>query len=529
MRWVIPGVLAVGALACQTHRGVDDPPGGAEETDSGETPGTADAGDGGGSGGSIPERPSDAGAPVAVDAGPTPAHDAGPQPAPTQPTLRVEVRDETAGALAPAKLVLVALDAGSNVPRIEFISPSGSDIALPRGRYRATVARGFEYTRHTATVDLESTLTARLDVSLRRVVDTTGYLSGDFHVHTNGSFDSTDPADYKAAAASAEGLEILVSTEHDNIVDLRPGVADAGVGAWVNAIMGDEVSTGYGHFNAFPLALDRTARQNGAIQWYQKTAPTLFAHARRSYPQAIWQVNHPRMGMVGGYFNAAGYNAQTGVASNSSGWSDDFDTLEVVNGNGWREFENQIRADWFSFLNRGKRVTATGNSDSHFAARHAVGYPRNYVVSSTDDPRAANESEFIANVRAGRVVVSGGIFVTASMGGATPGALFTPSGTSPSIHVKAQAAPWVSVTKIEIYANGQRVAERTLAAPGGAPPVVRFDDDIPLAFTRDTWVVAIATGTGTLDPVAAGAKPFGFTNAIYVDVNANGRFDAPLP
>ncbi|MBI3072209.1 MAG: CehA/McbA family metallohydrolase [Deltaproteobacteria bacterium] len=459
--------------------------------------------------------------------------------------VKVNVREEPTSEAIPAKLIVKRADGAwpsfgdarfgtvvfdDRAVLVDFIPSSGKVVSLPTGRYRAVLARGFEYTISEAPLEVRAGEETAISATLKRVVDTTGFLSGDFHVHAKYSPDSSDTIEHKVLASAAEGVEILVSTEHEYISDWRPGIAASGVEKWVNTVLGEEVTTAtYGHFNAFPLAADPGAPNNGAVDWAFKKPAVMFADVRRRFPNALLQVNHPRSGGFMGYFASVAFEPATGRTQNAEMWSEDFDAIEVANASGFGNFDRVTRDDWAYFLNKGKHVTATGNSDSHTAVTQAIGYPRNFVVASTDDPAQFNETEFVANVKAGRVSVSGGIFVTASLEGATPGVLHRPVGAAPKLRVKVQAAPWVAANKLEVFVNGARQTEIALdvATATAANPVVRFDADVPLTLSRDAWIIVAASGPGTLGEVVPGAQPFGFTNPIYVDVDGNGRFDPP--
>jgi hypothetical protein len=462
--------------------------------------------------------------------------------------VKVNVREEPTGQGIPAKLIVKSADGaptsygdarfgadgfGGRAALIDFIPAGGKEVQLPAGSYRAVIARGFEYTLAEVPLEVRAGEATAIAATLARVVDTTGYLSGDFHVHAKFSPDSSDTIEHKVLASAAEGVEVLVSTEHDYISDWRPGIQAAGVEKWVNTVLGEEVTTAvYGHFNAFPLKADPAAPNNGAVDWAFKKAGAMFAEVRRRFPGAIWQVNHPRSGGIMGYFAAVGFEPETGTILSPDMWSEDFDAIEIASPKGFNQFDRVTRNDWAYFLNKGKHVTATGNSDSHTAVTSPIGYPRNFVAASTDEPARFDEAEFVANVKAGRVSVSGGIFGTASLDGAAPGALHRPAGLAPKLRVKVQAAPWVKANRLEVFVNGVRERELTLDAStaNAANPVVRFDADIPLALSRDAWVIVVVSGDGTLGDIAPpGAQPFGFTNPIYVDVDGNGRFDPPRP
>src|SRR5262249_2356091 len=61
---------------------------------------------------------------------------------------------------------------------------------MPPGLYDVTVSRGMEYTIYQTRISVEPGKTARVAATLKRVVDTTGFISGDFHLHSEYSTDS---------------------------------------------------------------------------------------------------------------------------------------------------------------------------------------------------------------------------------------------------------------------------------------------------------------------------------------------------
>jgi hypothetical protein len=483
-------------------------------------------------------------APITVPATPTAAI-AGPMlRVPDDGTLAVKVTDER-GERLPAKIT-VAAGSGPRVSlpkmlgaqryaggaaRIAFARTGEERMRLEAGRYKVTVSRGFEYSLAQTEVDVPAGREATVALQLARVVDTRGWLSGDFHVHSQASPDSDDLDETKVSAFVAEGLEVPVSTDHEFVADYAPTIARLGVGGWVRSIVGEEVTTfSLGHFNAFPLAIDSNKWNNGAIAWHFKAGPEIFAAIRANPATPIIQVNHPRSTGAGGYFSAVGYDAATRTVEKPEDWSLDFDAIELINGKGAPAPTTGIFLDWYSLLNSGKRVTANGNSDSHNALPGSeVGFPRNYVKVPSDDVAAFDERAFIDSVRRGRVVVSGGPFIDASIGGKGPGDDVSASNGRVTLDVVVQAAPWIAVNQLVVVANGEAVHTRDLG-PGDADPsnpVVRFRGAIEIPAGADAWFVVHVRGPGTLDPVVTGGRPFAFTNPIYVDVDGDGRFTAP--
>lgn len=408
-------------------------------------------------------------------------------------------------------------------------------IALPPGEYSVTASRGFEYEIDTATVAIAAGETKSIALKLAHSVDTTGYMCGDFHIHSMFSPDSSDLYEFKVSSFVAEGIELPVATDHEYIADYNPFIAKLGLQKWVHGIVGEELTTfAYGHFNPFPITPEPTAPNRGALLWFGRTPPELFASVRKTWPGAVFQINHPRGQPVSAYFDYVGYDATTGALKRPTEWSTEFDAIEVFNESGWASNKDETVRDWFSFLDRGKRVTATGNSDSHDALNTEVGYPRNYVKLSTDIPAQVNLTEFAEAIKGQRTMVSGGPFVTVEIGGKGMGELVDATAGKVQLKIKVQAPLWVSADTLRVIMGGKdggdEVKTVTLDAStaNAANPVVRYDDTLELTVAKDNWVIVVVQGKTKLDPVVRNAESFAVTNPIYLDVDGNGKYDPPL-
>ncbi|MEW5946164.1 MAG: CehA/McbA family metallohydrolase [bacterium] len=415
---------------------------------------------------------------------------------------------------------------GGGFYKNHFTASGKGAVDVRPGKYQVYFSCGVEYEYETRTATLAAGETAVEKVTLRHVVNTSGFLSGDFHVHSRPSPDSDDTIYDKALGAAAVGLEVPVATDHDRYTDYKPYIRELGIENHVNSIVGDELTTiRLGHFNAFPLTFDPALRNEGAIDWYGLTAPEIF-RAFRDDPGDVEfiQVNHPRT-VGGGYFDFVGYDPKTGAAADTVNFSLDFDGMEVLNGTGYNDLQYTV-PDWYGFLNRGKRVTGIGNSDSHQVYRLQIGYPRNYVVSPTDNPDEMDETGFVNAVLQQRVSVCGGAFVwMTANGAAAPGDVVTDTDGTVELRVKVQAPSWIEPEKLVIVANGEEIAAFPLA--GDTAPVW-FDDTVSVSPAADTWYVARVEGTKPMFPVYPGARPYSFTNPVYVDADGNGAFDPPL-
>jgi hypothetical protein len=89
------------------------------------------------------------------------------------------------------------------------------------------------------------------------------------------------------------------------------------------------------------------------------------------------------------------------------------------------------------------------------------------------------------------------------------------------LEVAVTAADWVPIAEWRAYVNGELVHRAPIARGESAV--------LPLAFASDAFVTVEVEGPaeGFYRDVLPGFVPFAFTNPIFVDVDGNGRFDAP--
>jgi hypothetical protein len=398
--------------------------------------------------------------------------------------------------------------------------------SLPAGTYRVTVSRGYEYELHAEDVTVAVNGTQRVTADLQHVVDTTDELCGDFHIHTNRSFDAEDDATLKVRAAAAEGLEIPLRSDHEWVADFEPVIAAEGLSDHLFGVVSLELTTfDYGHFGVFPLEVDEDAHNDGAVDWVGRSPQQVFddVHERvvaGGSPLVI--ANHPREGIaLLGYFTAAGYDSLNDTASAPEFWSQDFDLMEVFNDSSFDE-SPELVADWFAFLNRGARIFAVGSSDTHQVYDIPLGYPRTCARLGTDAPsamRAMGAGPLRDAMAGGHSVVNGGVHVTAQHGsGARAGDTVAGAQADELVRVRVQAPQWVDVDTLRVYVGGVLVDTITLDASTADPlnPAERFDADVAVPTAgMATWVVFVAAGDTDLAPVHPGRMPFGVTNPIF--------------
>jgi hypothetical protein len=203
------------------------------------------------------------------------------------------------------------------IEEVAFTEDGVATLHLPAGRpYDIWVSRGQEYTVHRETVTVAPGKVKTLNAKLERVVDTTGFISGDFHIHAAPSLDSSVPLDERVITGISEGVELLVSTDHNAVTDYAPYIERAGYEAWATSLIGLELTTlESGHFNGFPLRRDAGAITHGAFEWSQRTPEAIWADLRAlgeyGPDKTIVQVNHARDSILG-YFDQYGFDGLTG-------------------------------------------------------------------------------------------------------------------------------------------------------------------------------------------------------------------------
>jgi hypothetical protein len=441
-------------------------------------------------------------------------------------TLAISVRDDL-GAPIPAR---VLIETPNLDRRILWVGASGEmTTRVVPGTHRVSISRGLEYEMFVASmVVVTEGATVPVIANLERVVDTSGWISLDTHLHSELSTDSTLPVDDRLRAVAAEGIEIPVSSDHDMITDYGPVIAELGLSAFLGNLVGSEVSSLiWGHLNGFPLVprADRTG--GGSPSWLARSPGQVFQLIHDGGPDAIVQVNHPRLSSAG-LFDAIDLNPVTGTVNATPGdlglptgtdlSSLDFDAIEVANAGEEDTFE-QVFDDWLKLVENGHPACATGSSDSHGASAYA-GEARTFVYVGNDDPSTIDQDTIMSAIRARHVVVGTGAFVTAGVvagsGTSLPGETVTISGAVVPLHIKVQAASWRQLQRIRIFQGAQEIQSIPLDPQDTSP--VRYDQTVNLpAPATDTFYVIRVESTGSGAPVNDNTIP-SFTNPIFVDV-----------
>ncbi len=213
--------------------------------------------------------------------------------------------------------------------------------------------------------------------------------------------------------------------------------------------------------------------------------------------------------------------------------------------------------DLFAFLNLGLRKTAIATSDTHKWYSSEAGIPRSFVHvgSQSDSVSTLDDATFSKSMVDGTLVGTNGPWMELEVLDAAQqwvglGAL-ADTGPAVKARVKLAMPNWVHVDTLDLFWNTPDVA--TTAKPNNNYPAVQkrirlTENDfthsshaitatveIELTLSEDAWLVAVVQddkefGTNKdMFPVVVHKEelPFAYTNAIFLDVNRNGKFDSP--
>jgi hypothetical protein len=421
---------------------------------------------------------------------------------------------------------------------------------LPSGRYRVAATRGIEWSIDAQTVEIASGRTKQIELAPRHVLATPGVVSCDLHVHARPSFDSPVTTEDRVLSLVAAGIDFAVPTEHNMIGDYSPFLDVLKLNKQLATVTGVEVTTynpRFGHFGVFPYAASA-----GVPPFKGTSIGAVISASKRGNPDRVFQVNHPRLPQNIGFFNIINYDSKTGRGASGI---PQFDTLEVYNGYELhrRELTDHVIEDWYSLLNAGRHLPATGSSDSHRIQYQWAGYPRTFVAM---DPRAAGDGggpidvkEVVSAIKKGHGFVSSGPILDFEIVEAGRKALpgdELPHHGAVNAHVKVRAAPWVDVTSVEIIGgttpptpgtHGMNAAAVVSLWKQSVPThplqlgkeegtleeaqqrTVRFDADVPIKIPDGShWVIAIVRGERAMDDALPfmPIQPLAFSNPIYV-------------
>lgn len=472
----------------------------------------------------------------------------------------------------------------SSARAVVFAGMDGiAEFELPPGNYRVVVSRGPHWSvwpnlsgEPISLTEIEQE-TQVLSATIDEAITRRGWRSADFHVHGINSPDAPVSLERRVLSFLAEGVDIMVSTDHDYITDYGPTIRALGADQVLKHIIGEELTTfDYGHYNGFPLEHRPELRNGGAWDWAGAeglgASPAQIFEWMHSNPgEQVVMVNHAR----GGYFSAMKIDVLRGTSAADSTlsrirpienlWDEGFTAMEVYNGYDLDAFYGLYRA-WLTLLGRGYKVTATAVSDTHKTLSTTAGGPRSWVYVGEEIENTWDEARFIRAVNRGQVIGSNGplllVQARALESGVPVGSwaeigdtLDVSIGDAVEVRVRVHCPQWMELTQAHVLTSltegldvGPGEFDESPLTPTASATLTLLDMGVEGGPTRtlervyeayftldapsqgDGYVVAWVEGDQSLFPVLnrSNIKPFAFSNAILLDGDGGGYQTPPL-
>ena len=486
--------------------------------------------------------------------------------------VRIEIRDES-GTMSPAKVQFVGVpptlspnlgtDYRAHGGNHQYQTHDGRvDQQIPPGDYLVRVTHGPEFDLVEQPIAVAKGQTIELTATLKRTVDTTGWISTDYHSHSTPSGDNYCNTTDRLINIAAEHVEFAPTTEHNRIYDWQPHIDRLGLSRRIRTVPGIELTGSGQHFNSFPLTPNPLSQNGGAPLWNYDPrinaivlrnwgTPDLEGGSRHDVgvnprvgmdlfaggPDRWVQANHPTVGTV--FFDRdrdgvrdGGFTGFEELIDAAEVWS-----AEILNLNpnykGWNRRTGQNRTfGWLQMLNQGRRLWCVAVSDAHRVFGGGVGDWRSYVPSSTDEPGDIDPSEVIRNSKAGQMMITNGPFLKVETTDGEPIGSTVISEGSIDLNVEVQTPNWIDIDRVQVLVNGRQPEQynfRKDLNPGMfSDGVVKFSETVRVTLQQDAHLIVVATGETTTLELGWGLAPQGrwrpvaYTNPIFVDVDRDG-------
>jgi hypothetical protein len=445
----------------------------------------------------------------------------------------------------------------------QYFSEKGDfRVALPAGDYQIVITHGPEYSHFETELKLEPGKTARIEAVLTREIDSTGWVSTDFHNHTTQSGDNICGVEDRIINLATEHIEFAPTTEHNRIYDWAPLIDKLGLASRIKTIPGMELTGSNAHLNTFPLTPKPGLQDGGGPAYHpdpRMNAITLRAMDGGNVNRWI-QVNHPDIAYC---FNDA--NRDGKPDGGFPGFLELLDGIETANtlkgganiltphpyrgspvsGGPGQRLEPRWDFAWLQLLNKGHRIAAVGVADAHRVYGQGVGSWRTYVRSSTDDPAKIDPNEMSVNAKRGHSFITSGPFLDVStVEGFGPGDDVRLTGRV-DLRIKVQCASWYDIDRVQVLVNGRpdpkgnfsRTSHPELFKAGP----LRFSHEVRIDLQQDSHIIVVACGLNSTMEKGYGTdsyarlRPCAYNNPLFVDIDGDGfrangdTLDWPLP
>lgn len=275
---------------------------------------------------------------------------------------------------------------GENVFFTELNSLGRSSFPMAPGDYEFEINAGGGFTAPrllvAATVRSGEESVVKAEIAVQEHPVEQHWYAVDLHHHSDVLDGYTAP-EYVLRSELASGMDFSFLSDHNSMVN-NPEMRRLSASRSIPFVGGTELSTSWGHFNAYPL----TQGKEIDIDVGNANVQQVFALARRLGAKLL-HVNHPYSQY--GYFR----NLETQVMRNGKpdtgapgGYDPAFDLAEIkprLKAEDHQQNLDTLAAVW-QLWNVGKRAYLVGASDVHDIWKHESGAARTYVhIKATPD------------------------------------------------------------------------------------------------------------------------------------------------
>ena len=491
----------------------------------------------------------------------------------------VDVKSGTTAKVEAAMAVAAALhfqitdDAGHSVPcKAQFLAIEGTDpvnlgpqdrahgcvdqyhsekgdfrVQVPPGKYRVVVTHGIEFSHLEQRVTLAPGATFDFTGQLKRLVDTHGWVSADYHNHSTQSGDNVCGTPDRIINLAAENIEFAPTTEHNRLYDWRPIIYQLGLSNELQTVPGIELTGQLAHLNSFPFKPEPFKQDNGAPVW--DPDPRITAITLRDWqgvePDRWVQINHPDM--VKDFIDSHGTGQVDGGFQGLAQLIDGIETqngssTDILAGQPFRVLKNAQGVEavqpirefiWLQMLNRAHRYAAMAVNDAHSVYGNGVGGWRMYMPSKSDNPAEIDWRENCRHAKAGHSYLTSGPFLQVTTeDGTGPGDTTRAVGGSAKLKVRVQCTDWIDIDRVQVLVNGHAPAALNFTRVANPKmfkdAVVKFDETIEVPLHESSHLIVVALGEHSDLSIGYGTssqakmRPCAYHNPIFVDLDGKG-------
>ncbi|MCB1214365.1 MAG: carboxypeptidase regulatory-like domain-containing protein [Deltaproteobacteria bacterium] len=355
-----------------------------------------------------------------------------------------------------------------------LVEGSNNQIRLEPGDYIVYGLGGPERSIFKQDITITNGGSVAVNGDITRVLPTPGYVCGDSHLHSIGSPDVGVLMQNRLRGVVAEGVDWIAGADHENIVNYAPVIKELGLENQIASFTAMELTAlVQGHAIPFFLEHDPNDRMGGAYDYTVHpdnqggAGPALVKSIGQSF-QEIDEQNEGLQSFIVAHFMDAFLGAgifgrvvtttyfpetspgdsyanpiNFGLPPSTSGqapypygtspmvdYFDKANVFELAIGDDVTVFKGHLMETglptYFNLLNllkNGKRYGATVGSDTHTWSKDPASWPRLCIKSSIDPKDGMgsfeelnnNKVELAENMNTGKMIISGGVFVEASL------------------------------------------------------------------------------------------------------------------